>query len=367
MTLNPTVRTVGCPQFHRLTGSDPISEKIMCPACHKPNDIHKFCIYCGKRLPISDDQLELMTCTPQAVCLNCGRPVKKDQLICECGYTLNDIRCPHCNALNSYANRFCISCGEKLWTHSVNRYQYPERIFQHHLLNETPPYDLRNTAAYRRAGKGIGKAPLGIETVSEAESWDLDVERNLSEIGARWKIVSPNHCIKCLNIIRPDGGRCPNCGYYSSDEVKRITEIKNMRYQRPLFDDDNLKWTHKSKTYYQGSLAPAIGESQLDYRERLKWEFAENNYIKKIIKNIIKRKQEEALYQRQKAERQKRESERISQYGGGYCDSRCRHCFEELIDSGGGIVGDYSDAMIYEYYCQLGHTLSFGSYCEDYK
>lgn len=368
MTLNPTTRIGGFVlNFHRLTGSDSISEKIMCPACHKANDIHKFCIYCGKRLPISDDQLELMTCTPQAVCLNCAMPVKKDQLICECGYTLNDIRCPNCNTLNSYANRFCISCGEKLWTHNVNQYQYPERIFQHHFLNETPPYNLRNTVVYRRANKGIGKEPLRIQTIENANSLDLRVDRNLSEIRARWKIISPNYCINCLNIMNPDKYKCPKCGYDSSDEIKKITGIKNSRYQRPRFDDDNLKWTHKFKPDYPDSLAPAIGESQLDYRERLKWEFAENNYIKKIIKNIIKSKREEEQYQRREAERQKLESERISQYGGGYCDSSCKYCLEELLDSSGGIVGDYCDAASYEYYCQLGHSISFGNYCQYYE
>lgn len=308
-----------------------------------------------------------MSDTPQAVCLNCGRPVEKDQLICECGYTLNDIRCHECNALNSYANRFCTSCGEKLWTHHVNQYQYPERIFQHHFLNETPPYNLRNTVVYKRANKGIGKGSLGIETIENAKTWDLRVDSNLSAIRTRWKIVSPNYCIKCLSIMNPDEYMCPKCRYGSSDVVEKINNIKNGRYQRPRFDDENLKWTHKSKADYLDSLAPAIGESQLDYRERLKWEFAENNYIKKIVKNIIKRKREEEQYQRQEAERRKLERERIIKYGGGYCDSSCRHCFEELLDSSGGIVGDYCDAASYEYYCQLGHSISFGSYCQYYE
>jgi hypothetical protein len=44
----------------------------------------------------------------------------------------------------------------------------------------------------------------------------------------------------------------------------------------------------------------------------------------------------------------------------------CRHCYEEFIDSGGGIVGDFDSEGYVEYYCRLGHPISFGRFCEDY-
>ena len=52
---------------------------------------------------------------------------------------------------------------------------------------------------------------------------------------------------------------------------------------------------------------------------------------------------------------------------GGYCSLNCRHCYEELFDSGGGIVGDLDDDGYTEYYCHLGHQISLGSFCEDYE
>ena len=72
---------------------------------------------------------------------------------------------------------------------------------------------------------------------------------------------------------------------YLSDE-KRIEFLKSEKnnYTEPEFDNEDLKWTSKCKhDKYLSSLAPAIGESQLDYRERLKWDFKETSYHKTRI------------------------------------------------------------------------------------
>ena len=52
---------------------------------------------------------------------------------------------------------------------------------------------------------------------------------------------------------------------------------------------------------------------------------------------------------------------------GGYCDLNCRHCYEEILNSEGGIEGDYTIGGYVEYYCNLGHSISFGSFCQDYE
>lgn len=51
---------------------------------------------------------------------------------------------------------------------------------------------------------------------------------------------------------------------------------------------------------------------------------------------------------------------------GGYCDLNCIHCREEFLDSEGDITGDYSGGEV-EYYCNLEHSLSYGSFCKDYE
>ena len=357
---------------------DVMVDKIMCTACHKLNEVHKFCVFCGHKL-LDDEQIELILDNPDPYCLNCGRSVKKNQTNCECGYEFGDINCPDCNAKNSYANRFCTSCGKKLWTSDVYYYKYPKRLFENHLLNEVLPVALRNTSLNKRLKKGIGKNPLsyggGANTIPNLQSEDLKIDKYLSEICSRWKIVSPNYCINCLGIIKPDECSCTKCGSRFSADKLRIESIQTKeKYIKPSFHDVELKWAPKYSEDYLNSLAPAIGESQFEYRERLKWEFAENNNLKIIIRNAIdtikrenERKKQQEEYKKQQEERRKREKEYIRQYGGGYCDIGCQYFYEEFLDSRGGIVGDFDSEGYVEYYCSLGHTVSFGSFCKDYK
>lgn len=71
-----------------------MERKIMCPKCSKLNETNRFCIFCGEKLPLVDIQISLMKENPQSTCLNCGRPVEKGQLECECGYVFSEIPCP---------------------------------------------------------------------------------------------------------------------------------------------------------------------------------------------------------------------------------------------------------------------------------
>ena len=126
------------------------------------------------------------------------------------------------------------------------------------------------------------------------------------------------------------------------------------------------------------SLSPTIGESQFEYRERLKWEFVENISLKSKIQYQIacKIKEEERniAYERQEAERKRQEAERrkweeeyIRQYGGGYCSSSCIYYYEEIITQH-GISADYTEDLCgVDHCCSLGHCVSEGSFCKDYE
>ncbi|MBQ9025807.1 MAG: hypothetical protein IJ104_05460 [Methanobrevibacter sp.] len=351
-----------------------MADKIKCPSCHKMNEIHKFCVYCGEKLPIDDNQIRLMNDNPEAYCLNCGRPAMKGQKKCDCGYEFGDINCPKCNTINSYTNRFCTSCGEKLWTSNVYDYKYSDRLFEKHLVKERLPYSLRYTSLYQRPKMNFEINNLYSEGYSNSlEDLISKIDKYLCEIGSRWKIVSPNYCINCNNIIKSNEYSCTNCGLILFADKKRVTchQTKN-NYVVPKFYKRDLKWTPKSSYYYLDSLSPAIGESQFEYIERLKWEFAENYYYKKILIDCKQKEEErkrlEEERKRQLAERRKWEEEYIRQFGGGYCSSSCIYYYEEFIDSGGGISADYSDDMCgVDYLCSRGHFVSLGSFCKDYK
>lgn len=354
-------------------------DKVLCPHCHKFNDIHKFCVYCGKKLPLDDDQIRLMTAKPKVRCLNCGRPVGDGQTKCECGYEFEDINCPYCKAINSYANRFCVSCGKKLWKADVDDYSYNESLFKPYLIVEKFPLGLRNISLYKRYKLDCGISfPGDISrmgtSAEKLQSEILQMDRNLEEIASRWKIVSPDYCINCLEIIKPEDSYCIKCGSRLLGDGKRVEYLQTEKnnYINPPFDRAELKWTSKYSEHYVDSLAPSMWESQLEYRERLKWAFAENVYHKKSIKKKISLLNAPKPVVKPKPAAKpnpaaKPKVDEVKTRSGGYCDVNCRHCYEELLDSYGGIVGDYVDGGYIEYYCHLGHSLSFGSFCEDYQ
>ena len=262
-----------------------MEDEIICPKCHKRNDIQKFCIYCGHRL-LDTEQIELILENPEPYCLNCGRPVAKDQTKCECGYEFRIIDCLKCYTKNAYANKFCTDCGQKLWSSSVSEINYDK--ITHSILKDNFPPEIQNTILHLRYKDTLGiNFPEDLKKVGSnkdtLKSNELKVDDNLGEILSRWKIISPRYCINCFSIINKDQYHCKNCGTILPDAKKRIEDIKNRKYKKLVFDMVQLKWNSKFADNYLDSLAPAMGESQFEYRERLKWEFAENTRLKRKI------------------------------------------------------------------------------------
>lgn len=335
-------------------------DKIFCPICEKTTDLNKFCIYCGHKL-LDDSQERLISDKPEPKCLNCGRPASEGQAKCECGFEFADIKCPECGAKNAYTNRFCTDCGIKLWSSRIFDYEYTDRLFEDHIFQEMLPHELRNTSINRRLTKGVGKNPvlwLGLTqaaTTGDYESESRKVDGHLREICSRWKVVSPDYCISCLYIIKPDEYSCAKCGSGFIADIKRVKSLQSKNsYTKPEFRDDETKWTLKCSDKYRGSLAPAAGESQFEYRERLKWEYAENKNAKKCIKKLIEHLKE--------AEAFKNRPKRVKGDDGWYCDYSCRYYMEYY-------EGDQMDADHDYSYCALGHdeiyTRNFCRYYEE--
>ncbi len=251
-------------------------------------------------------------------------------------------------------------------------YKYPKRLFETHIFNEKLPYALRNTSLYKRQRtKTIFECYelylFSNNNLKNLESFKSKIDEYLCEICSRWKVVSPRYCINCINIMNSSEHSCTKCGLSLFADKKRVNYLQTKnKYVEPKFWDVSLKWTRKFFNDYFCSLAPAIGESQFEYRERLKWEFAENNYHKINIINAIDRKRVDEELERRAEKRRKQKEEYIRQHGGGYCSSRCRHYHENFYDASGRTLDD-PDYDGYRYYCELGHSLYDGSYCKDYK
>ncbi len=138
-----------------------------------------------------------------------------------------------------------------------------------------------------------------------------------------------NFCTNCGTKIRKDDNFCTNCR----------TKIRK---------DDNFCTNCGTK----------IDKSDM-----------QNNYsLKSASANIEKAIQEEEQIRilKQKEIISEKIEENEMNYG-DYCDLNCIHCYEEFLDSDGEISGDYSGGGEVEYYCNLGHSMSYGSFCKDYR
>ena len=281
-----------------------MAEKINCPYCRKLNDLNNYCVYCGKKLP--EDKVNALRNIDKhshPYCLNCGRPVERGQTECECRYEFRDIHCPNCQAKNTYETMFCGSCGKRLWSCDVAVYSYNKKnlLDEKNIRNMSNsdnefPHGLRNTSLYKRDRLQYdihfpGDLDKITNSIVKLQYYESKADENLNEICSRWKIISPHFCLKCNNIIKPDEFSCPKCKSEFSADKKRVSYIQNTKnnYTEPLFEMADLKWSSKFSDQYISSLTPSIAETQLEYRERLKWAFAENIALKKYIKITIKK------------------------------------------------------------------------------
>lgn len=139
-------------------------------------------------------------------------------------------------------------------------------------------------------------------------------------------------------------------------KLQRIGEIFASQEIRSEIKDNNISQSDINliKTMLKGKI---IDQNEDMSDEEIK------DYIKESIRFHKKVKKAKVTTEPKTVhETVQRETSR-----GGYCDLGCRHCYEEFLDSYGGIVGDFDDGGYVEYYCALGHQMAFGRFCEYYE
>jgi predicted amidophosphoribosyltransferase len=227
----------------------------------------------------------------ESYCLNCGRPVRDGQMKCECGYEFVDMKCPNCRTFNPYTYNFCTSCGKKLMSHDLKFQLKPPRgCYSGNTDRLILDIDFIKKESL--------KDPYRIDNKVYADvlrSEYLKHDKIISEISSRWWIVSPFNCKVCRRKIDPFEGNCAACSVTHHSDVydNRVKELKTVKgnyaeTERSPAELSNLKWTYKLEgadlNDYLNSLAPKIGESQLEYRKRLIKEYGENCAISYLIK-----------------------------------------------------------------------------------
>ena len=226
-----------------------------------------------------------------AYCLNCGKPVKKNQTKCSCGYEFTDIKCPKCSAINQYKDKYCISCDEKLWKPYAT---FPDTPPQGWVYDNKGLIDEKFLKKTLLDKKFFKIDPLKVNP-EELHYKYLKQNEIINEICSRWLIVNPNNCKSCKRIIDPLIEECSICNishntYDLNNRVKELKAVKNnyVKSERDIEDLSNLKWNweygEKEITDYMNSLAPSIGESRSEYSQRLFKEYAENCVILSLIK-----------------------------------------------------------------------------------
>ncbi|WP_298501214.1 zinc ribbon domain-containing protein [uncultured Methanobrevibacter sp.] len=136
-------------------------------------------------------------------------------------------------------------------------------------------------------------------------------------------------------------------------------ENKKLKMIDEIFESEEIKSEIRKNNISQIdviSIKATLKDKLINKRENMS-----ESEIKHFIKAVF-----EKVGKPEKA-RITKEMENNEMKSGGYCSLNCRHCYEEFLDRGGGIVGDFDSEGYVEYYCRLGHSISFGSFCKYYK
>ena len=196
-------------------------------------------------------------------------------------------------------------------------------------------------------------------------------------------------CTNCGTKLREEDKFCTNCGtendksdikpdkhlfnseHGSLEKIYRIAKEKEKKKKLKIIDEifesEEIKSEIRKNNIsqkYVFSIKYSLNNKLINKKEEMSEE--KIKYFIKIELEKANKEQKKAKIKKEKEIHSKKiEKNEIAH--GNYCNLNCRHCYEEFMDSGGGIVGDFDSEGYVEYYCRLGHSLSFGRFCEDYE
>jgi predicted nucleic acid-binding Zn ribbon protein len=151
-----------------------------------------------------------------------------------------------------------------------------------------------------------------------------------------------NFCINCGARLGKDDNFCTNCGTkidksamkQKGSLLKSVNDCVEKKKAEKELKDVNGRSSynkHFSGTIYNGSDANTG----------------------KVIKHQVKK------------ERVRKIEENKSH--GGNCGYGCKHFREEYLGIDGGLDFDFTGEEIVDHYCDLGHSISYGSFCKYYE
>ena len=270
-------------------------------------------------------------------CTNCGAKIRREDNFCtHCGTKIDKSDMTQNNHLNSASDTIEKKKAKKELKRVVGERILHNKNFANELHMKSLEVINTGKAIRQQVEKEINAGQIKIG----------GVEYRVNQLILEYKIMKQeeNKRLKMVDDL------------FESEEIK--SEIrKNIIDQTHAI---SIKDTVKNKLINKQA---TMNDDEIKYFIKTETEKEIKEYIKKT-KAIPEQINNMRIKEKEMKSKKIKENERIS---GGYCDLNCQHCYEELFDSEGGIVGDLDSEGYTEYYCHLGHSITFGRFCEDYK
>ncbi len=260
--------------------------------------------------------------------------------------------CINCGAKLRKEDNFCANCGTKIDKSYMQ---------QNNHLKSTPD-SIEKKKAKKELNRVVGGRLLYNESFKNA----------LLENGL--DVSHDGRAIRQQVEKRIDSGQIKSGGVeFSVNQLLHEHKIKKEKEQEKLKAIDEIFQSEEIKSEVVENNTDPITCNFIKDRLKVKIINKRENMSNEEMKHFIKTELKKASEEKEKAKIAKEKemnSEKIEKNEntyGGHCSLYCRHCYEEFIDGGGGITGDFDDEGYIDYYCHLGHSLSFGRFCEDYE
>ena len=288
-------------------------------------------------------------------CTNCGAKLKKGDKFCSnCGAKiLNDNNfCMNCGAKLRKDDKFCIYCGAKTDGSDLkpNNTQFKS---MHDMEKENARRELKRVVGGKLFYNKTFSNELfkkGLEILTTGRSIRQQVEKEIDS----GKIKSGDVESRVYQLIQEHK--------IESDrqKVKRFEEkqeeMKKIKMINELFESEEIKSEIRKNRVDEFNV--------ILIKDRLKNKIIKNgqNMSDVQIKSYLKNE-----FKKYGIPKKRETGSRKVENNGGYCSFNCIHYCEEFLGSEGEIVGDFTSDGVVDYYCNLGHSLTYGSFCHDYR
>lgn len=274
--------------------------------------------------------------------------------------------CTNCGAKLRNDDNFCSSCGTKIDKSDINHLKSSPDSLEKKKAKKELKRVIGGRLVYNTDfGSALHKNGLDLVSTGEAIRKQVEKEIDSGQIKSGGVEFRVNQLIVEYKAKKEEENR----------KLKSIDEI---------FESEEIKSEIRKNKIDQIHVTPIkdnLKNKLIDKRE---------NMSEEEIKHFIKTELEKAGEEQEKAriaeaKEKARIAEAMKKYrtaeemrykrttgskttNGGYCGWNCQYYCEEILDSDGREVVDYTEDMSGTYlYCRLGHDLVDGRFCEDYE